>query len=352
MNKNKINFRLVNFTILILAIFLIYSVKGLWMGAIDKILAILFPFLISFAIAYALYPFLKKLMEKGLPKWLSVLIVSLLSFGLFILLIILVIPLLYEQTLLFISNFSTFLTDISSKYEVNFGELQSTLSDFSSNLITEFGNSISAGAMGIVNASFSIIAAFVVVIFVSIYILIDMDKIRITVKDYLKQKKKKTYNYVKLLDKEITNYFTGMGKNMLYQLIEYTTVFFLIGHPNYLLLGVLSAVTNLIPYFGGFIVNILALIIASVISTKLTILTLIVCLICPQLDSYVIAPRVYGKTNNIHPLVNIFAVFAGGVLWGFWGILIALPVTIIIMATFKYFRKDIDNRIDDLKERV
>lgn len=352
MNKNKINFRLVNFTILILAIFLIYSVKSLWMGAIDKILAILFPFLISFAIAYALYPFLKKLMEKGLPKWLSVLIVSLLSFGLFILLIILVIPLLYEQTLLFISNFSTFLTDISSKYEVNFGELQSTLSDFSSNLIKEFGNSISAGAMGIVNASFSIIAAFVVVIFVSIYILIDMDKIRIAVKDYLKQKKKKTYNYVKLLDKEITNYFTGMGKNMLYQLIEYTTVFFLIGHPNYLLLGVLSAVTNLIPYFGGFIVNILALIIASVISTKLTILTLIVCLICPQLDSYVIAPRVYGKTNNIHPLVNIFAVFAGGVLWGFWGILIALPVTIIIMATFKYFRKDIGNRIDDLKERV
>lgn len=352
MNKNKLNFRLVNFTILILAIFLIYSVKGLWMGVIDKIIAILFPFLISFAIAYALYPFLKKLIEQGLPKWLSVLIVSLLSFGLFILLIILVIPLLYEQTLLFVSNFSTFLTDISSKYEVNFGELQSTLSDFSSNLIKEFGNTISTGAMGVVNASFSIIAAFVVVIFVSIYILIDMDKIRVTVKDYLKQKKKKTYNYVKLLDKEITNYFTGMGKNMLYQLIEYTLVFFVIGHPNYLLLGVLSAVTNLIPYFGGFIVNILALIIASVISTKLTILTLIVCLICPQLDSYVIAPRVYGKTNNIHPLVNIFAVFAGGVLWGFWGILIALPVTIIIMATFKYFKKDIDEKIDDLKELV
>ena len=327
MNKNKINFRLVNFTILIFAIFLIYSVKGLWMGAIDKILAILFPFLISFAIAYALYPFLKKLMGKGLP-------------------------LLYEQTLLFISNFSTFLTDLSSKYEVNFGELQSTLSEFSTNLIKEFGNSVSAGAMGIINASFSFFASFVVIIFVSIYILIDMDKIRNAVKNYLKQKKKKTYNYVKLLDKEITNYFAGMGKNMLYQLIEYTSVFFLIGHPNYLLLGVLSAVTNLIPYFGGFIINILALIIASVISTKLTILTLIVCLICPQLDSYVIAPRVYGKTNNIHPLVNIFAVFAGGILWGFFGILIALPVTIIIMTTFKYFRKDIGNRIDDLKERV
>lgn len=352
MNRNKVNFRLVNFTILVLAIFLIYSVRGLWIGVIDKILAILFPFLISFAIAYALYPFLKKLMAKGLPKWLSVLIVSLLSFGLIILLIILIIPLLYEQTLLFISNFSTFLTDISSKYEVNFGKLQSTLSEFSANLIKGFGNTISTGAMGIVNASFSIFASFVVIVFVSIYILIDMDKIRGFIKEFLSQRKKKIYNYVKLLDREITNYFSGMGKNMLYQLIEYTLVFFVIGHPNYLLLGVLSAVTNLIPYFGGFIVNVLALIIASVISTKLTILTLIVCLICPQLDSYVIAPRVYGKTNNLHPLLNIFAVFAGGILWGFFGILIALPVTIIIISTFKYFRKDIGNKIDDLKERT
>lgn len=352
MNKNKINFGLVNFTILILAIFLIYSVRGLWMGAIDKIIAICFPFLLAFAIAYALYPFLRKLINKGLPKWLSVLIVTLLSFGLLILLVILVIPLLYEQTLLFITNISAFIADISSKYEINLGGLQSSLSSFSSDLIKEFGSSISSGAMGVVNASFSIVAAFVVVMFVSIYILIDMDKIRMWIKKFLLQKKKKTYNYVKILDNEITAYFSGMCQNMLYQLIEYTLVFFVIGHPNYLLLGVLAAVTNIIPYFGGFIINVLALIIASVISTKLTILTLIVCLVCPQIDTYVIAPRVYGKSNNLHPLINIFAVFAGGILWGFWGILIALPITIIIIATFKYFRKDINIKLDDLKERV
>ena len=123
-------------------------------------------------------------------------------------------------------------------------------------------------------------------------------------------------------------------------------------NPNYLLLGILAAVTNLIPYFGGFIINILALIIASVISTKLTILTLIVCLVCPQIDTYIIAPRIYGKTNNLHPLVNIFAVFAGGILWGFWGILVALPITIILISTYKFFKKDIDDKLDDIKERV
>lgn len=351
-NKNGINFNLLNFTILLVAIFLIYSVKGLWSGVLNKILSIIFPFLIAFAIAYAFYPLLKKLIEKGLPKWLSVLIVSVLTFGLFILLIILVIPLLYDQTLLFISNFSTFIADISSKYELNLGSLQTSLSDISSDLIKSFGNSISNGAMSFVNSSFSIIATFVIIIFVSIYLLIDMDKIRNFVKNLLIRNKKRVFKYVELLDKEITNYFSGMGRNMLYQLIEYTFVFLIIGHPNYLLLGILAAVTNIIPYFGGFIVNILALIIASVISTKLTILTLIVCLVCPQIDTYVIAPRIYGKTNNLHPLVNIFAVFAGGILWGFWGILIALPITIILISTYKFFKKDIDNKIDDIKDRV
>ena len=180
----------------------------------------------------------------------------------------------------------------------------------------------------------------------------DMDKIREAIKEYFSKKKKKWYNYIKTLDREITNYFSGMGKNMLIQFIEYTLAFFIIGHPNYLILGILAAITNIIPYFGGFIVNVLALIIASVISTKLTVLTLIICLVCPQLDSYVIGPRVFGKSNNLHPLVNIFAVFAGGALFGFWGIIVSLPVAITIITTYKYFRHDINNKIDSIKEKI
>ena len=95
----------------------------------------------------------------------------------------------------------------------------------------------------------------------------------------------------------------------------------------------------------------MALIIASVISTKLFILTLIVCIICPNIDGYIIGPRVYGKTNKLHPLVNIFAVFAGGILGGFWGIVVSLPIAIIVLATIKFFKKDIDNTIGVIKDR-
>ena len=319
------------------------------MGVIDKILAILFPFLISFAIAYALYPFLKKLMGKGLPKWLSVLIVSLLSFGLFILLIILVIPLLYEQILLFLSNISVFLSDLSTKYEINFGALQSALTDFSTNIISNIGSSISNGAISAVNASVNVLTTGIVVVCAAVYFLIDMNKIRSSIKRYFYEKNRKTASYLKKLDEELTKYLGGMGLNIVIQMIEYTLAFLIIGHPNYLILGILSGISAIIPWFGGFLVAVISLLVSSVISTKMFILTAIICIVCPTLDGNVIGPKVYGKTNSLHPLLVIFAVSAGGIIAGFWGIVLSLPVAIAIKTTYNFYKKDIYKKVRHIK---
>lgn len=349
--ENKINYKLVNVVLTICIICLLYLIRGLWLGIAGKIIEILLPFVIAFAIAYALYPLVKKLEHAGFPKWLANLLILIITFGIVISIVILLIPLLYDQALLFLSNISTFISDFSSRFELDLGVLQTSLSDISSNLISTIGSSISNGAINVVSASLGFLASAVVVIFVSIYLLIDMEKIREGIKDLFKKKRKKTYNYIKTLDTEVSNYFSGLGKNIIIQFIEYTLIFFIIGHPNYLMLGVLCACSTIIPIFGGLIVNILALLIASVISPTLFWLTLIVCCICPQLDNYVIAPKVYGKTNQIHPLVSIFAVFAGGILAGAIGIIISLPLAIIIIATYKYYKNDIDNKIEEIKNK-
>ncbi len=347
--ENKINFKLVNIALIITIVCLLYLIRGLWMGIIDVALDILMPFLIAFAIAYALYPLTQKLVNSGFPKWLANLLVLLITFGFIITIIILVIPMLYEQLLLFLSNISTFISDFSDKYAINLGVLESSLSDISSSLIQNVGSSISNGAINVLNASVGFATAFIVVVFVFIYLLIDMEKIRKNIKNFIGKKRTKAYNYIKKLDHEVSNYFSGLGKNILIQFVEYTTIFFIIGHPNYLILGVLMSISTIIPIFGGLIVNILALLIASVINPTLFWLTLAVCCVCPQIDSYVIAPKVYGKTNQIHPLINIFAVFAGGILGGAVGIIISLPVAIIIIATYKYFKEDIGNKIEEIK---
>ena len=349
--ENKINYKLINITLVITIICLLYLIKGLWLGIVGKIFDIMLPFAIAFVVAYALYPLTLKLEKNGFPNWLAKLLVLILTFGFLVTIFILVIPMLYDQLLLFLSNISTFISDLSDRFAINLGGIQSSVSDVSSTLIQKVGTSISSGALNVINASIGFFTTTVVVLFVSVYLLIDMEKIRDMVKNLIGKKRKKTYNYIKKLDKEVSNYFSGLGKNIIIQFFEYTIIFYLIGHPNFLVLGVLCACSTIIPIFGGMIVNILALLIASVISPSLFWLTLIVCCICPQLDNYLIAPKVYGKTNQLHPLVCIFAVFAGGILMGAIGIVISLPAAIIIIATYNYYKDDIDNKLEEIKAK-
>lgn len=351
MENNKINYKLLNILLVILIICLLYWISGLWIGIFEKIIAIIFPFLLAFAVAYALYPFSKKIINLGIPKWLSIGIIYFILIGSIILIGIVVVPMFYDQVVLFLSNISAVITDISSKYEIDLGVIQTSFSEISKDLLKDIGSHISDGAITIVNTSISVITNLIIVVIVSVYFLYDMEDVRKNIKNKLKSKKNRSYNYIKRLDCEVNNYFSGLLKNILIQFFEYTIVFFLIGHPNYLILGILAAITTIIPYFGGLIINILALVIASVVSTKLFVLTLIVCIVCPNIDGYIIGPKVYGKTNKLHPLVNIFAVFAGGILGGFWGIVVSLPIAIIIIATYKFFKEDISNKLVVIKDK-
>ena len=347
--KDKLNYKLLNILIIVAIVCLLYSISSLWIGIVSNIFKIIAPFALAFALAYVIYPLVKKLIDAGSPKWLAILTVCILGVGSLLVIIILTVPLLYEQILLFLSNISVFLSDLSTKYEINFGSLQSALSDFSTNIISNIGSSISNGAISAVNASVNVLTTGIVVVCAAVYFLIDMNKIRSSIKRYFYEKNRKTASYLKKLDEELTKYLGGMGLNIVIQMIEYTLAFLIIGHPNYLILGILSGISAIIPWFGGFLVAVISLLVSSVISTKMFILTAIICIVCPTLDGNVIGPKVYGKTNSLHPLLVIFAVSAGGIIAGFWGIVLSLPVSIAIKTTYNFYKKDIYKKVRHIK---
>lgn len=347
--KDKLNYKLLNILIIVAIVCLLYSISGLWLGIVSNIFKIVAPFALAFALAYVIYPLVKKLIDAGSPKWLAILTVCILGVGSLLVIIILTVPLLYEQILLFLSNISVFLSDLSTKYEINFGALQSALTDFSTNIISNIGSSISNGAISAVNASVNVLTTGIVVVCAAVYFLIDMNKIRSSIKRYFYEKNRKTASYLKKLDEELTKYLGGMGLNIVIQMIEYTLAFLIIGHPNYLILGILSGISAIIPWFGGFLVAVISLLVSSVISTKMFILTAIICIVCPTLDGNVIGPKVYGKTNSLHPLLVIFAVSAGGIIAGFWGIVLSLPVAIAIKTTYNFYKKDIYKKVRHIK---
>ena len=350
--NDRVNYKLLNILIIIAIVCLLYFIRGLWIGIVTNIFNVIAPFALAFCLAYVIYPLVKKLIDSGAPKWLAILTVCILGFGSLFLIILLTVPLLYEQILLFLSNISMLLSDLSTKYEINFGSLQTSLTEFSSNIISSLGSSLSDGAINAVSDSVNVVTTGLVVVCAAVYFLIDMSMIRESVKKYFNRKNRRTCMFLGKLDDELTKYIGGLGKNILIQVIEYTLAFLIIGHPNYLILGILSGLSAIIPWFGGFLVAVISLLVSSVISTKLFILTVIICIICPILDGNVIGPKVYGKTNKLHPLLVIFAVSAGGAIGGFWGIVLSLPIAIVIKTTYNFYKRDIDRKIRFIKKNV
>ncbi|MBR2840463.1 MAG: AI-2E family transporter [Bacilli bacterium] len=341
MIKNKLDFKMINATLLIFSVYLIYQTKDFWINAVSLIWKIILPFVIAFAIAYALYPLVRKLMNKNVPKGVSITIVvgGLLCIIGFML--ILSAPFLIDQVRSLFNGIVAFLKQLSIDYGINFKTVQDNLSGNFNNILKILGNYISNGAVSVISISFDYLSKIFIIFTSFVYFLIDMDKIRKVSKEFLKSKSDKIYNYFKLIDDEMEKYLSGFLKIIFISFVEYSVLYSLIGHPNSLLLGGLAAFSNLIPYFGGIIVNIIAAITAFVISPELFMKTCIVFIVCSGVDGNVINPLVYGKTNKVHPLIVITSVFAGGILFGVIGIVISLPLSIILISTYKYFKSDL-----------
>lgn len=341
MIKNNLDYKLVNIVLITLIIYFIYITNNLWTSFLSKILSIVTPFIIAFAIAHAFYPLLKKLENKNIPKYISIGFLFIIIIGLISLIVLLFIPLIFEQTSGLFSGIIKFINDISIRYDVDLGSLKKLLTDTFDDIIKNLSIYISEGAFVVINKSISIVSKTIITLFAMLYFLIDMDKIRTRVKGYFKNANIKTYNYIRLLDKEISKYFLGVGKTMIWQLIEYTFLYYLIGHPHYLILGILGAITNVIPYLGSFITNLIAVITAFAISKHLFILTIIVILVVSMFDSYFMSPRIFDNTNKIPPLLTIFVILAGGIIGGVYGVIASLPLTIVILNTYKFYKDDI-----------
>lgn len=350
MEDKKINYKLLNIVFILAICFLFYNTLGLWKYVVDKTISIISPFIVAFAIAYAIYPILRKLQSKGIRKGLAIILILTCIVGFMIILISLLIPIIIEQASALSGVALSFIQDMSSKYSIDLQFVQDNVMDING-LINNYGKSIGDFSFSFISKSLDILSKGIICFITSIYFLIDMDNIRFKVKKILKRKHKKFFNYLKRIDYEVSQYFVGLEKYIIIQFFEYTLIFFIIGHPYYLLLGVLCSITTIIPYFGGIFANIIACITAFFVNTKLFILTLIVAFICPNIDGYIISPRVYGKTNNIPALVTIFAVFAGGIIYGVVGIIIALPVAIVLMATYKFYEDDISDKIEEIKNQ-
>ena len=334
-----------NILILITIIYILFLLKDFLSNIAIKFFNIFSPFILSFIISYALYPITNYLHKLKIPMKVAAVITIIAAFIIIILTIYFTVPVLYNQTLNFISSFNNFLNIFLDKYNININLIKTTFNKCLFKII----NNIDKHIFNVLSISASYLTKLIITIICSIYFLFNMEKIRRKVHSYIM--KSKLYNLISNIDNEVRSYIKGIGINMIIQFFEYTLLFLIIGHPNYLLIGFLSSITTIIPIFGGLITGLIALITAFITSRRLFLLTIIVIFIFTNIDSYIISPRVYNKTNQLPVILTIISVTIGS-LFGFIGILLSIPILITIISIIKTYSKYIKLKILHYKPKI
>lgn len=302
-----------NKIILLIITYILYKI-----GFIGKLLNVSLPFLYAFVLAYIFYPIYKWL-NRYIPKYLSVLIIILLIVFIIILLIFLLPKSLNEINYLY-KVIINYFTNLSVKYNINIDSVLLKINGLINyNYLFRY-----------ITKSISYIYSFLLTFIIFIYILIDIDKI----KEYIYNINPKLSNYLDYLNNDIGKYIGSLIKISIVTFFEYSLVFFIIGHKNFILVGVIAGILNMIPYIGGIITVFLTILLEP---TKIIIIS-ITYLFLGLIDGYLIAPYIYGKYNKINPIFGLFAISVGGI-FGITGIILSFPILIVLKSTINYVKE-------------
>ena len=218
------------------------------------------------------------------------------------------------------------ITYYSSKYNFDLSNFEIYIYDF----IKLFGGSIFSIVLKLFDSIFNIF----IILSISVYFIIDMDKIYNFILSFFSNTK--FYDVLIISNNEMRSYFNSYFKIMFISFFEYFILYKLIGHPYSLLLAFLMSICSIIPVIGNMSVNVLASISSFFFGTGLFIKTLVLIFILSIIDSYVINPIVFGKSSNIHPIIFILA-FLIGSMGGVIGIIISFPLIVIIFKIIKLY---------------
>ncbi|MGX5730746.1 AI-2E family transporter [Pseudoxanthomonas beigongshangi] len=106
-----------------------------------------------------------------------------------------------------------------------------------------------------------------------------------------------------------------------------------------LLIGIIAGLISFVPYLGtasGIVLGVIAALVQTGGDWSLVALVLVVFVIGQMLEGYVLTPRIVGDRIGLHPVAVIFAIMAGGQLFGFLGMLLALPVAAVANVLLRY----------------
>ncbi|MDH5600158.1 MAG: AI-2E family transporter [Gammaproteobacteria bacterium] len=334
--------------------------KGIWLALfvivsvlIYLLAPILMPFISAAILAYIADPLVDKL-ETKMPRTLAVSIVFLTLSVIALLLLLIVLPLVEQQVVilaeklpLYIDRAQYFLFPfLKERFGIDLSLIDMNMLKQSLAEYWKAAGGIAANIVGSISRSGLILAGwianFLLMLVVTFYLLRDWDVLVAKVHALIPRKNEKNIvTIVKESDEVLGAFFRGQMLVMIVLSAVYTVGLMLVGIDTALLIGVLSGMVSFVPYLG-FIVGIVVASIAALMQFQDIVpvfYVAIVFMVGQMLEGMLLTPMLVGDKIGLHPVAVIFAVLAGGQLFGFVGILLALPLAAVIAVVLRHMHE-------------
>lgn len=314
---------------------------------------ILTPFLLAAVFAYICSPMVSYLAARKIPRTLGTVLVMLLLISLFVALFLIMLPIFDKEVLRLIEKMPTYLEMfkdklipwIEARFGVNLqpdiGLLKQAISEHwqqAGGVAAKVLPSLTSGGMAIVEF-FGNLVLVPVVLF---YLLRDWDEIVIQIDAIIPRYwHEQVSQLAGETDRILAEFFRGQLAVILIMSICYITGLWLVGLEFALPIGLLAGILVFVPYLG-MIIGLMLATFAAVMQFQDwsgVIAVWVVFGAGQMIEGMVITPWLVGDRIGLHPVVVIFSLLAFGQLFGFLGILLALPVSAVLLVWLRHIRQ-------------
>jgi predicted PurR-regulated permease PerM len=138
--------------------------------------------------------------------------------------------------------------------------------------------------------------------------------------------------------KIIQSYLVGLFFELIIIAILNSVGLLIIGIDYAIILGIIGAIVNIIPYLGGIIAVALPMIIAFITKDSLSypLMVILIYLLIQFIDNHFIIPKIVASRVQLNALISVIAVLIGGALWGITGMFLSIPLTAILKVIFDH----------------
>ncbi|MEM9434851.1 MAG: AI-2E family transporter [Pseudomonadota bacterium] len=301
---------------------------------------VLLPFLVGGAIAYFLDPVADKIESWGASRVLATATISVIAILVFLLMAVLIVPMIVEQAIQLFNTapqlFAQLQEFLSERFPMLGDEdstLRKSLSSFGETIRErggELANRIFASALSVISA----LVFIVVVPVVAFYLLLDWDNLIARIDSLLPRDHAPTIRKLAAeIDQTLANFVRGQISVCAILGVFYGAALMLVGLQFGLVVGFIAGLISFIPYIGAIIGGVLAIGLAlfQFWATPIWIGVVVAIFAVGQfLEGNILTPKLVGGSVGLHPVWLLLALSTFGTLFGFIGMLVAVPVAAVL----------------------